>query len=270
MTCKGQNSPDLKLKENEKQLSAILDSLDNEYYWQRIREDMMSSMPPMSENFDKKYPFRKELVRLCGEVFLSLKNPMSGNYLLSLFNPKYTRIFSYDYMKVIDKIILLNDDSINLELWNIIMKKSTGLDYVDDQLRKYLVRTFIINAKLKNETRAYILEHNDFNVGYFGYFEKSIDFKIIDAQIDYLTKNQNSRLQSHLFIENGIRFPNCNLKLQEWYLEEHYYTKNDSKEKIAFKNFDWDSDKKNCELTIRFLRAIKDNYSMLRKTCEKK
>lgn len=271
-SCKGQENNTTfsqTISENEKQLSAILDTLDNPYYWQTTPLDRMGYVPPGAyDNFDKKYPFRTQLRQLLDSIKTVLEKPMSESYLLTLLAPKYTNKLDANYRRIADKLIEFHSDSTNLKLWDIaIAKYETDRKYVYDDLRAYVIEKFVDKQILKDQTRAYIILNKDFKTHYFGYFDKEIDLKVIDAQILYLQtemKKQSlgdaSRWAGYLFIENGLlpRY-DAPVNFRNWY-QAKYYNKNAKKDEKSYPDWDNDDDKKNVELTIRFLKAIKENY----------
>ncbi len=171
------------IHENEKHLSTILDTLDNQYYWQLTPEDMMGRIPP--KHWQKKYPFRIKRNELLNEIKITLEKPISLNYLFTLFNTKHKKKISSSYRKIADKIMAFDSKDANLKLWNITANKETYFSY---QLTLYIVHKFISNNLFKDKTKTYVLSNNYFNVHYFGCIDKEVDLKVIDAQINYLKK----------------------------------------------------------------------------------
>lgn len=176
ISCNGQenrNTFSQTINENEKHLSAILDTLDNEYYWQQIPEDLMGRTPP--NGYWKKYPFRVKLYELLDDIKVTLAKPMSAEYLLTLYDTKHTRKIGEHYKTIAEKLISFHSDSTNLKLWNIaIAKYETDREYLYDNLREYVIWEFVRNKILEDKTRAYIVLNKDFKTQYFGHFEISV------------------------------------------------------------------------------------------------
>ncbi len=75
----------------------------------------------------------------------------------------------------------------------------------------------------------------------------------------------------YLFLENGIRSKKgCSINYHDWYLLNFYSKKIEIGLEVSFSDFDWDNynDKKNIELTIRFLKKIKEKYNEFSQECK--
>ena len=272
-----QNNFSQTINENEKQLSVILDSLNNNYYHQSIPEDFMGRTPP--QGYWKKYPFRVKLYKFFDEVETILKKPLSPDYLLTLYDKKFQRNMSQYYITITDKILKVNSNDSNLKLWNFATIELTDNGkFTNWQFTNYVVREFVRLEILKEHTKNYILKNLDFNVNYCGHFGKEIDLKIIDAQIAILETNMKMqylgdapRWAGYLFLENAVKLKkNCTINLADWYRYKYYYLKVEQGIKVNYSDYDWDNyiDKKNVELTIRFLNALKENYVEIYQKCE--
>ena len=259
--------------DNEKQLSTILDTLDNAYYWQAIPEDRMSHVPDYNPSFLEKYPHRIALYKLLDNLKIALQQPMSVSYLVTLFDLKHQKKIGSEYNLIVDKIISFNSDNGNLQLWDTVVGKPIGnIHKTYKQLIQYVVNQFVYKSILKEKTKAYLVQTNNFKSNYFGYFDKEIDLKIVNAQIEYLNTERAKmdsgdapRWSGHLFLDEGIKNPKSPINYHNWYVKHFYYDKVAAGKKLNYSDFEWDhyNDKKNIDLTIRFLNAIKDKYDLI-------
>jgi hypothetical protein len=250
------------IKNNEKHLSAILDTLDNDYYWQDIPEDYWGRIPP--EGYWKKYPFRVELYKLLDEMKKTLEKPMSADYLLALYDPKHTRKIGRHYNEIADKIISFQSDSICLKLWGTATAKSlTDPEYLDKDLTDYVVREFVRKGILKDKTKSYILQNKDFEAMYYNFIDKEIDILIIDEQIAYLKTEMMKKDLGDSPRWANLLFDKMITPIAYCQREYTYYMGLESR----WDNYD---DKKNVKMTIRILENIKKNYDQLHIDCKKR
>lgn len=265
-SCKGQENNTTfsqTISDNEKQLSAILDTLDNPYYWQTTPLDRMGYVPPGAyDNFDKKYPFRTQLRQLLDSIKIVIEKPMSESYLLTLLAPKYTHKLDVNYRKIADKLIAFHSDSTNLKLWNIaIAKYETDREYVYDDLRAYVIWEFVRKGLLKKITKPYILKNKLLNANYYNYLDKEIDLLIIDEQIKYLETELKKENMGDAPRWAGLLFDKMISPKKYCGREYEYYLRYDNQ-------FSASESKENVDLTIKILKEVKANYDQIHIDCK--
>jgi hypothetical protein len=250
---------------NEQKLSAILDTLDNPFYWKTVPEDSWGIIP--DEGYWKKYPHRVKLFMLRDSTNSLLNSPLSTPFLLSLLDKESARKLAFDYLIIADKIFDSSSENAKRVLLNYaLLPDDSSANYTalnNMQFRPYVINECIQRELFKEVTRAYIVANNDFNTAYYNYFDKEIDLKIIENQISYLHAEMlkpelgdASRWAGYLFLESGLK-PWRFCKVQSY------------RELFPTQDFQWETNnnEKNVNMVLRFLERIKNEYEMLNRSC---
>jgi hypothetical protein len=251
--------------ENEKKISAILDSLENPYYWKSIPEDSWGRIP--DEGYWKKYPHRVKLFELKDSCRYTLQKDIRIPYLVSLLDKKTAQKMSSTFLIIADKIFESNSNDSKLALLNYALLPDDSSDnyyaLITMQFKPYVINECINRGLFKDITRTYVVENNDYSTAYFNYFDKEIDLEIIDSQINYLKSEMikpdlgdASRWAGYLFLEAGVKpWRYCNVLSY--------------RELFPAVDFQWDNnnDQKNINMVLRFLERIKSEYETINRSC---
>ncbi|MDR6969581.1 hypothetical protein J2X31_003614 [Flavobacterium arsenatis] len=171
------------LSETEKRMETILDSLNQAYLWQPVREDMMSSIPPAG--YIKKYPHRVKLYAYLNEVDSLSKKDLSQQFLIQIFDTVNFR--KLNFYNLTDKLLTFKTETAYNKLFTIFSDSST-----DYQLRRYIGLGLIRNNQFKDQIRQYILTsnlHDTMTFAYLKQFDEATDKLILKRIVDYMKLN---------------------------------------------------------------------------------
>ncbi|RQO31658.1 hypothetical protein DBR32_06825 [Taibaiella sp. KBW10] len=245
----------------EKRVYALLDSLDNPYYTQRIPEDGWGRIPP--EGYEEKYPFRMQLRALQNELSTLLrKDTLSVEVLRSLLKEEnYQKLFSTDWHHIVDQITAYKDDAAHKQLLAFAILPSTTYSWQQTGLEQYTIRSFVVKQILPGDIKAYIFKNKDFNATYYNRIDKETDLLIIEAQISYLKAERKKE-----GLGDAPRWANL---LFDKMISPIKYCDRDYPFYLDYGNY-WDhhDNKKNVDMTIKILNEIKTNYESIHLKCK--
>lgn len=180
------------LNEDEKRIIVILDTLQNDYYWQTTSDDLLGHLP---QNYfspecikarREKYPFRAARDDYWQELDSLLDKKLSEDFLISLLNSEHRQELGYLLQRVPEKLFDCQTDNAYAALYHFAMSKIEYYEHYE------IIIKLLKNNQYKDEIRNYVLQTeidetfiDRFFYQYVYILGKETDKQIIEKTIQY-------------------------------------------------------------------------------------
>jgi hypothetical protein len=185
MTSCGQTTNETPaLNEDETRITVILDTLKNDYYWQRVPSDSWGRIP-LESDYEREreiYPFRAALDNYRQELDTLLDKNLSEDFLINLLNKKeeYRQRLTYFFDQVPDKLLACQSDSACAALYRFWLANPEYADIAIELVVKNRYKDKIQNNILQAEDEIFMRYHYHFHI-----FDKKTQIQFVDRIARY-------------------------------------------------------------------------------------